>query len=136
MNLEIYNNVQNKSKIQTGNLKLKCSVIPKSQPTSWKPKPKPTSSKTPQCPQEPPPLETPTSNDVTQEIIFHKTYQSNSVIDLDNFPKPTNHDLDNFNWNIALLLSKVDEEQFLQPNTWLTAMHMNVAFLLLYRTKF
>jgi hypothetical protein len=89
MNLEIYNNVQNKSKIQTGNMKLKCSVIPKSQPTSWKPKPKPTSSKTPQCPQEPPPLETPTSNDVTQEIIFHKTYQSNSVIDLDNFPKPT-----------------------------------------------
>jgi hypothetical protein len=88
-------------------------VTPKFQPISWKPKPKPTSSKTPQCPQEPPPLETPTSDDSTQEIIFYKTYQSNSVIDLDNCPEPTKHDLDNLNWNIALSLSTVDEEQLL-----------------------
>jgi hypothetical protein len=50
MNPEFYYNVWNKSKIQTGNINLKCSVTPKSQPTSWKSKPKPTSSKTPQCP--------------------------------------------------------------------------------------
>ena len=30
-NSEFYNNVQNRSKIQTGNIKLKCSIIPKSQ---------------------------------------------------------------------------------------------------------
>jgi hypothetical protein len=67
--------------------------------------------------------------------IIHEMHPMISIIDLDTYQEPTNHNLEDFNWSADLSLKR-DEVELLRPNAWLTDMHMNATFILLYKAKF
>jgi hypothetical protein len=78
----------------------------------------------------------PIPKDNTCNNITNETHPMNPIIDFDTCQEPIDHDLNKFDWSKDLSLLRRDEEELLRPNAWLTNMHMNAAFILLYRAKF
>jgi hypothetical protein len=136
MNPEQNNNSNGKQKIHTKDFQSKCTNTSKPRAMSPKLEIKPTSTKTFKWPKQPPSLITPIPKDNRYNNIIHEMHPTNPIIDLDTCLEPIDHDLNEFDWSKDLSLSRRDEEELLQPNAWLTDMHMNATFILLYRAKF